>query len=68
MLSDGTRGSSEGARSAICGESVGICDSLLFTVRFEGIDSRENNSAHLVASMLNRIMMHIDLCDKRSIN
>lgn len=35
VLSDGTRGSSERAWSAICGEIVGICDSLLFTVKLE---------------------------------
>lgn len=45
VLSDGTRGSSERAWSAICGESVGICDSLLFRVKL-GIDLRETTIVH----------------------
>jgi hypothetical protein len=54
VLCDGTRSSSNGAWPAICGEFVGICNSVLFAVKL-GIDLRENDDgAHLGASMLKR--------------
>jgi len=46
VLSDGTRDNFERAWSAICGESVGISDSLLFTVKLEVLIHAKTTMVH----------------------